>query len=56
MQINVGHLNENGQYDGTFTTIALAGKVRAMVSTALLLVHLVQANAAAGRNTVLYGG
>lgn len=33
VQINVGHLNENGQYDGTFTTIALAGKVRAMVST-----------------------
>ena len=35
VQINVGHLNENGQYDGTFTTIALAGKVRAMVSAAL---------------------
>ena len=32
VQINVGHLNENGQYDGNFTTIALAGKVRAMVS------------------------
>ena len=32
VQINIGHLNENGQYDGTFTTIALAGKVRAMVS------------------------
>ncbi len=32
VQINVGHLNENGQYvDGNFTTFALAGNVRAMV-------------------------
>ena len=32
MQINIGHLNENGQYvDGNFTTFALAGNVRAMV-------------------------
>ncbi|CAL5219828.1 g1740 [Coccomyxa viridis] len=31
VQINVGHLNENGQYvDGNFTTFALAGNVRAM--------------------------
>ena len=32
VQINMGHLNENGQYvDGNFTTFALAGNVRAMV-------------------------
>lgn len=31
MQINIGHL-DNGVYNGTFTTYALAGKVRAMVS------------------------
>ena len=32
VQINIGHLNENGQYvDGNFTTFALAGNVRAMV-------------------------
>lgn len=32
VQINVGHLNEDGQYDGNFTTFALAGNVRAMGS------------------------
>ena len=31
MQINVGHLDEHGRYDGNYTTIALAGRVRAMV-------------------------
>lgn len=32
MQINVGHLNEEGVYTGQFTTFALAGNVRGMVS------------------------
>lgn len=37
VQINIGHLNENGQYvDGNFTTFALAGNVRAMVCTPVL--------------------
>lgn len=34
MQINVGHLNEEGVYNGQFTTFALTGKVRVMVSSA----------------------
>jgi len=29
VQINVGHLNDEGVYTGQFTTFALAGKVRA---------------------------
>ena len=33
MQINVGHLNENGVFDGNYSTFALAGRVRAMVRT-----------------------
>ena len=35
MQINVGHLNENGVFDGNYSTFALAGRVRAMVRTVL---------------------
>ena len=31
VQINVGHLNENGVFDGNYSTFALAGRVRAMV-------------------------
>lgn len=31
MQLNIGHLNEEGIYNGQFTTFALAGKVRAQV-------------------------
>lgn len=31
MQLNIGHLNEDGTYNGQFTTFALAGKVRAQV-------------------------
>ncbi|KAK9844211.1 hypothetical protein WJX81_008144 [Elliptochloris bilobata] len=30
VQINIGHLDANGVYTGTFTTVALAGTVRAM--------------------------
>ncbi|KAJ1297165.1 hypothetical protein BS78_01G356800 [Paspalum vaginatum] len=29
VQINIGHLDENGMYDGRFTTFALSGFVRA---------------------------
>ncbi|RLN39012.1 hypothetical protein C2845_PM01G31820 [Panicum miliaceum] len=29
VQINIGHLDENGLYDGRFTTVALSGFVRA---------------------------
>ena len=32
MQINIGHLGEDGVFNGAFTTFALAGNVRAMVS------------------------
>lgn len=31
VQINIGHLDANGVYTGAFTTLALAGSVRAMV-------------------------
>jgi hypothetical protein len=31
VQLNIGHLNEEGVYTGQFTTFALAGKVRAQV-------------------------
>ena len=31
VQINIGHLDENGLYDGSFTTFALSGFVRAQV-------------------------
>ncbi|GAX79254.1 hypothetical protein CEUSTIGMA_g6694.t1 [Chlamydomonas eustigma] len=30
VQINIGHLNEEGVYNGQFTTFALTGKVRGM--------------------------
>ena len=36
MQINIGHLNENGVFDGNYSTFALAGRVRAMVRTLFL--------------------
>ncbi len=32
VQINIGHLNEEGVYTNTFTTFALSGMVRAVVS------------------------
>ncbi|KAK9908455.1 hypothetical protein WJX75_008197 [Coccomyxa subellipsoidea] len=32
VQINVGHLNDEGVFDGNFSTFALAGNVRAMGS------------------------
>lgn len=32
VQINVGHLDGDGVYNGQFSTFALAGNVRAMVS------------------------
>ncbi|KAA8549179.1 hypothetical protein F0562_000863 [Nyssa sinensis] len=38
VQINVGHLDENGIYTGHFTTFALCGFIRAQV---LVLAHLV---------------
>lgn len=31
VQVNIGHLDEEGKYNNTFTTFALAGKVRAQV-------------------------
>jgi hypothetical protein len=31
VQINIGHLDANGLYDGHFTTFALSGFVRAQV-------------------------
>lgn len=36
VQINVGHLDENGIYNGQFTTFALSGFVRAQVFIFLL--------------------
>jgi hypothetical protein len=32
VQINIGHLNDEGAYNGQFTTFAIAGDVRAVVS------------------------
>lgn len=32
MQLNIGHLDENGVYNGSFSTLALHGQVRAKVS------------------------
>lgn len=34
MQINIGHLDENGVYNRSFTTFALSGQVRKWVSVA----------------------
>jgi small subunit ribosomal protein S21e len=31
VQLNVGHLDANGVYNGTYTTVALAGYVRSKV-------------------------
>ena len=33
VQINIGHLNEEGMYNGSSTTFAFSGSVRAMVRT-----------------------
>ncbi|KAK9816911.1 hypothetical protein WJX72_007007 [[Myrmecia] bisecta] len=30
VQINIGHLDDNGVYAGNYTTLALAGNVRSM--------------------------
>lgn len=34
VQFNIGHLNENGVYTGSFSTFSLAGAVRKRVSLA----------------------
>uniref|UniRef100_I1PZ15 40S ribosomal protein S21 n=1 Tax=Oryza glaberrima TaxID=4538 RepID=I1PZ15_ORYGL len=31
VQINIGHVDENGLYDGRFTTFALSGFIRAQI-------------------------
>lgn len=31
MQLNIGNLDENGVFNGTFATFAMAGKIRSMV-------------------------
>jgi small subunit ribosomal protein S21e len=36
VQINIGHVDENGLYDGRFTTFALSGFIRAQVIIAIL--------------------
>ncbi|CAL5357608.1 unnamed protein product [Camellia sinensis] len=38
VQLNVGHLDENGIYTGQFTTFALCGFVRAQMLTVQLIV------------------
>ncbi len=50
MQINIGHLDANGVYNGNFTTFALAGNVRAMVRRAAKVPQFGRRNAAAGRS------
>jgi hypothetical protein len=37
VQLNIGHLNEEGIYNGQFTTFAMAGKVRSQVSNMMVL-------------------
>ena len=32
VQVNIGHLDENGVYTGSFSTFALCGQVRSKVS------------------------
>jgi small subunit ribosomal protein S21e len=32
VQLNVGHLDDNGVFNGQFSTFAIVGSVRAMVS------------------------
>ena len=48
VQINVGHLNADGVYTGAFTTLALAGNVRAW-GAADTAVDLLWKKAQAGR-------
>ncbi|GKV29946.1 hypothetical protein SLEP1_g38819 [Rubroshorea leprosula] len=36
VQINIGHLDEYGIYNGHFTTFALCGKVRAQIPCGLI--------------------
>ena len=31
VQLNIGNLDENGVFNGTFATFAMAGKIRSMV-------------------------
>ena len=40
VQINIGHLDANGLYDGRFTTFALSGFVRAQVIVHDMLIAL----------------
>lgn len=40
IQVNIGHLNEEGIYTNTFTTFALAGKVRSQVRMYTLMMAL----------------
>ncbi|XP_010259620.1 PREDICTED: 40S ribosomal protein S21-2-like isoform X1 [Nelumbo nucifera] len=39
VQINIGHLDENGIYTGHFTTFALCGFVRAQVNIGGISLH-----------------
>ena len=48
VQINVGHLNEDGVYTGAYTTLALAGNVRGW-GAADTAVDLLWKKAQAGR-------
>jgi len=41
VQINIGHLDANGMYDGHFTTFALSGFVRAQVIVNILAVKFI---------------
>ncbi|TKY72610.1 40S ribosomal protein S21-2 [Spatholobus suberectus] len=40
VQVNVGHLDENGVYNGHFSTFALCGFIRAQVSIYYVTVFL----------------
>ena len=40
VQINIGHINEEGMYTGNSTTFAFSGSVRAMVGLFLTIYHL----------------
>lgn len=46
VQLNVGHLDENGVYTGSYTTFAFAGSVRAMGASDSGLDHLWRKKAA----------
>uniref|UniRef100_A0A453I3Z7 40S ribosomal protein S21 n=1 Tax=Aegilops tauschii subsp. strangulata TaxID=200361 RepID=A0A453I3Z7_AEGTS len=41
VQINIGHVDENGLYDGRFTTFALSGFVRAQFALIKLLFSVI---------------